>query len=72
MKANATRANVFKIHTNKSIQHYPIKPIGAKMRVKGTDMYNNTHIQTVAIEFKRRQEQEPSALRTIVELIVMD
>ena len=37
-----------------------------------TDKCKNLHIQAVAIEFSRRREQESSASRTFVKLIVLD
>ena len=43
------------------------------MRKKGTDKYKNAHIhKEIAIEFSRRQEQEPSASRSFARLIVLD
>ena len=53
---NATRDNAYKIHTNKYIEHDSIKLITTNMRKKGTDKYQNTHTQAVAIEFSRRRE----------------
>ena len=53
-KANVTRANAYKIYTNKYIKHHPSKPIAISMR---TDKYKNAHIQTVAKEFLRKREQ---------------
>ena len=35
-------------------------------------MYENAHIQTVAVDFSRRQEQEPYISRTFVRLNVLD
>ena len=35
-------------------------------------MYKNAHIQTVALDFSRRREQEPSISRTFVRLNVLD
>ena len=34
---NATRGNVYKIHTNKYIKHDPSKPITTHMREKGME-----------------------------------
>ena len=42
------------------------------MREKGTDKYENAHMQAVAIEFSRRRECEPYASRTFVRLFVLD
>ena len=35
-------------------------------------MYEEAHIQTVAVDLSRRREQEPSILRTFVKLNVFD
>ena len=35
-------------------------------------MYENAHIQTVAVDFSRMREQESSILRTFVRLNVLD
>ena len=42
------------------------------MREKGTDKYENAHVQAVAMEFSRRREREPFALRTFVRLFVLN
>ena len=57
-KANGTRDNATKIHTNKYIKHDPSKPIAISLREKGTDKYENAHIKAVAIKFSRRREKE--------------
>ena len=38
---NATRGNVYTIHTNKYIEHDPSKPTTATMREKGINKYTN-------------------------------
>ena len=60
-KANATRDNAYKIHSNKYIKHDPNKLITTRKRGKWTDKYKNALIQALAIEFSRRREQESSA-----------
>ena len=57
-----------KIYTNK---RDPSKPITTSMEKKGTDEYKNARIQTAVIEFSRKREQESSATRTFVRLIVL-
>ena len=69
---NAIRDNAYKIHTNKYIEDDPSKPLTTSMREKGTDKYENAHIQAVAIEFSRRRKRETSALRTLVRLLMLD
>ena len=44
---NATRGNVYTIHTNKYSEHDPCKII-TSIRKKETDKYENTHIQAIA------------------------
>ena len=60
-----------KIYTIKYIELDPSKPITTSLRKEGTDKYDNKHIQAVAIEFSRRQERKPSALRTFVRLFML-
>ena len=67
-----TTSSVNKIHTNKYIEHDLSKPITRSIRKKGTDKYENAHIQAVAIEFSRRREREHSTSRTFVRLKVLD
>ena len=42
-------------HTNKYVEHLSNKPT-TSMREKGTDEYENAHIQVVAAEFSRRRD----------------
>ena len=60
-KANATRDNAYKLHTNKCIEQDPNKRITTSMREKGMDNYENA--QAVEIEFATNREHEQSALR---------
>ena len=69
---NAIRDNAYKIHTSKYIEHDPSKPLITSIREKGTDKYENAHIQAVAIKFLRRQKRETSASRTLVRRFVLD
>ena len=52
---NATRGNVYAIH--KYIEHVPSKSTTISIREKGTDKYEKTHTQAVAIELSRRRRQ---------------
>ena len=70
-KANSTRYNAYKIHTNKYIEHDQSKPITTSMKEKGTHKYENACIQAGAIEFSRSGEREPSDAKIFVRLFVL-
>ena len=70
--ANATTDNAYKINTNKCIEHNPSKPKATSMREKGTNKYENAHIQAVTIEFSSKRESEPSVSRMFVKLFPLD
>ena len=57
---------------NKYIEHDPSKLIITSIREKGTDKYKKAHMLVIATELSRSQEQEHSASRTFVRLIVLD
>ena len=80
-KVNATRGNVYTIHTNKYIEHVPSKPTATSMREKGIDKCANAQAtiyaecrsnNVVAIESSRRREHESSTTRTFVRQFVLD
>ena len=71
-KVNAIRNHAQKLHTNKYIEHDPSIPITTNMREKVLDKYKNAHIKAFVIEPSRRREQEPSASRMFVRLIVLE
>ena len=69
-KANATRCNVYTIHTQKYSEHVPSKPTTTSMKEKGTEKAHEnpqttmfakcTSSNAVATEFSRRPEHIPS------------
>ena len=81
-KANATRRNLFTIHTtqiniNKYIEHIPSKPATTSMREKEIDKYANAKT-TICAECTSNNvldivlSREPSTLRTFGRLFVLD
>ena len=65
-KGNATKDNVYTIHTNKYIEQHLNKPTTTIITKRHVCKY--AHAQAVFIEFSRRQDHEPSTLRTFCSL----
>ena len=63
-KANITRGSVYTINKYTLANTSNTFRITQQQQACGTNKYENAHTQAFVIEFSRRRDHEPSALRT--------